>query len=154
MVQDPTPNNRGTPSKNNRKNKTTAKSDFLKPSQGHNALRKFKQKNLKAGEVLIKEGNEDDNLYVLLKGCLKVTKIREKREYEVATITAGKVVGELSFLDKKPRSADVTAFKESTVAIIPREYYEEFLKTLPDWLTKLQKTIISRLREANKKIII
>ncbi len=117
-------------------------------------MKKFTQKNLKAGETLIKEGNEDNNLYILLKGCLKVTKVRENKKYEVATISAGKVVGEMSFLDKRPRSADVTAFKDSTVAIVPREHYEEFLKTLPDWLIKLQYTIISRLRDANKRIII
>ena len=114
----------------------------------------FKRKTLTIGETLIKEGEKDDELYLLMEGCLKVTKTNGNTEYEIATITPGKVVGEMSFLDMKPRSADVTAFKESTVAIIPRSHYEEFLRTLPDWLIKLQTTIISRLREANKKIII
>ena len=114
----------------------------------------FKRKTLTIGETLIKEGEKDDELYLLMEGCLKVTKTKGNTEYEIATITPGKVVGEMSFLDMKPRSADVTAFKESTVAVISRSHYEEFLGTLPDWLIKLQTTIISRLREANKKIII
>ena len=114
----------------------------------------FKRKKLKIGETLIKEGEKNDELYLLMEGCLKVTKTKGNTEYEIATITPGKVVGEMSFLDMKPRSADVMAFKESTVAVIPRSHYEEFLRTLPDWLIKLQTTIISRLREASKKVII
>ena len=114
----------------------------------------FAKKNLKAGEILIKEGEKSNDLYLLMKGSLKVTITKGTTNYEVETIMPGKLAGEMSFLDMKPRSANVTAFRESTVAVIPRAKYEEFLKTLPDWLLKLQTTIISRLRDANTKIII
>lgn len=114
----------------------------------------LERRNLKTGEVLIKEGEESHDLYLLMKGCLKVSVGKGAKKYEIETIIPGKVVGEMSFLDLKPRSADVTAFQESTIAIIPRKQYEEFLRTLPDWLIKLQTTIISRLRDANKKVII
>ena len=33
----------------------------------------FAKKNLKAGEVLIKEGEKSNDLYLLMNGCLKVT---------------------------------------------------------------------------------
>ena len=114
----------------------------------------FQKKTIKEGEALIKEGELDHNLYILIKGCLKVYKAQNSSEFEIATILPGQVVGEMSFLDKKPRSASVKALKESIIAIVPRSYYEEFLKTLPDWLIKLQSTILKRLRDANEKIII
>ena len=114
----------------------------------------FDKRQLKKGEVLIKEGEPGNDLYLLTQGCLKVYKDKKSTQYEVATIFPGQVVGEMSFLDNKPRSASVKATKDTTVAIIPRAYYQEFLQTLPDWLLQLQATILSRLREANKKIII
>jgi len=72
----------------------------------------------------------------------------------MTTILPGQVIREISFLDNRPRSANVKATKSTTVAIIPRSYYEGFLTTLPDWPIKLQATILTKLRKANKEIII
>ena len=103
---------------------------------------------------MLREGEKSDELFVLIKGCLKVYKGHGQNSKEIGTILPGQTVGEMAFLDQAPRSGDVRAFKESTVGVIERENFNKFLEELPPWFKKLQETLLKRLREANQRLII
>ncbi|HAT51240.1 MAG: cyclic nucleotide-binding domain-containing protein [Nitrospirae bacterium] len=60
------------------------------------------------GDVIIEEGAEESNLYIIIKGEAKVTKSSHP-ENVLATLGGGTVMGELSFLTKRPRSSNVVA---------------------------------------------
>ena len=109
---------------------------------------------IKEGDFLLREGEQSDELFVLISGCLKVYKKLGRNSTEIGTVLPGQTVGEMSFLDKAPRSGDVKAFKESTVGVIEREKFDKFLEELPPWFKKLQETLLKRLREANQKLVI
>jgi CRP-like cAMP-binding protein len=76
------------------------------------------------GEVLFREGEPGDRLFVVLDGSLKVT----KGDVELATLSAHDHFGELSVLDARPRSASVTALEPSLLLYIQRDE----LRTLLD----------------------
>jgi len=107
-------------------------------------------KNVSAGEYLLKEGEESTELYYVKSGKLEVI----INDEVVDEIGVNEVVGEMSFLDEKERSATVRAIEDSELLTIPRQKILEFEKSLPDWYKKLVTTLVMRLRKANKMPII
>jgi CRP-like cAMP-binding protein len=73
-------------------------------------------RSLQPGTVLIREQQAVDSLYFLLDGELLVSVAGEA----IATLLAGEIVGEISFVDSRPPSATVTAGKTSCVLEISR----------------------------------
>ena len=69
-----------------------------------------------AGGVLIQQGVPVDAVFILLEGTLAVW-LRPRRgpERELACLSAGEIVGEMSFVDARPPSATVKALEDSTV---------------------------------------
>lgn len=71
--------------------------------------------NLKAGEVLVVEGDAGGDLFVLEEGRLAV----ERDGVKIATITdPGSLIGEMSVLLGKPNTATVRAEKPTTVRVV------------------------------------
>lgn len=78
-----------------------------------------KRMNVLAGGVLIREGEPTDALYVVLRGTLAVC-VEAMGGEEIARLSRGEVVGEMSFIDTRPPSATVKALEDSVVWSIPR----------------------------------
>ncbi|MFN8025296.1 MAG: cyclic nucleotide-binding domain-containing protein [Acidimicrobiia bacterium] len=75
----------------------------------------FPNRTFAAGDVLLTDGTTVDELYVLVRGTLRV----EKAGVTVTTLgTPGACVGEMSLLLGVPVTADVVAVTESEVAVI------------------------------------
>lgn len=77
------------------------------------------RQQIATGTVLIKEGQPIDALYILLTGTFSVS-IAELDNREIARLSTGDVVGEMSFLDNRLPSATVQAVENSLVLSIPR----------------------------------
>lgn len=107
---------------------------------------------LSPGEYLLREGEESTEMYYLQSGTLAVFKRKGDMEHQIGTIISGELVGEMSFLDKHPRSATVQAMTECVLVIIPSEKLEGTLAGLPKWFTALLHTLLERLRKANARI--
>ena len=60
------------------------------------------------GAVLISEGDESRTLFIVESGSLIVSKRTGSGERQLGIIEAGDVVGEIAFVDQRPRSATVT----------------------------------------------
>ena len=111
-----------------------------------------KYEELKPKDTLLKEGEESNQLYYLTQGNLRILKKRGSNSKELAKLYPGEDVGEMSFLDNEPRCATVEAINDCIVQVIQRKKYEEFLNNLPAWFFGLQKTLLERLRDANKRV--
>ena len=109
-------------------------------------------KEYRAKEKVLIEGEESNELYYIAKGTLRVLLTRGDDNKQLATLHPGEVVGEMSFLDKKSRSASVEAISDSVLQVIERQAYEDFLSSLPPWFISLQNTLIDRLRNANSRV--
>ncbi|AFY70281.1 putative transcriptional regulator, Crp/Fnr family [Thalassoporum mexicanum PCC 7367] len=80
------------------------------------------KKNLEPGTTLIYEGQSISALYMVLDGTLRVyIKPGEAgQERELAQISAGEMVGEISFIDASVPIATVEALGDCTILEIPR----------------------------------
>jgi CRP-like cAMP-binding protein len=109
-------------------------------------------RTLKAGEVLFEEGAEGRELYIIQEGKLGVYKKTSEGETELAVLDKNTMVGEMSLLDNLPRSATVRAVGDATVLVINEGVFQAGLKKAPVWLTSIIKIVVSRLRDANKRV--
>ena len=78
------------------------------------------RRQLENGEVLIARGGFDKNLFVLEIGALRVDANLNGQELSI-DLKPGDVVGEMAFLDNRPRTATVVASSPSTVLVFDRE---------------------------------
>lgn len=70
------------------------------------------------GEYLFSEGDKGDYMCFVVRGLLDVLKKTTKGDFRViARLGKGNTIGEMSIIDKSPRSASVVA-RQPTVAII------------------------------------
>jgi CRP/FNR family transcriptional regulator, cyclic AMP receptor protein len=69
--------------------------------------------------VLIQEGHCVETLYILLEGELSVS-AQALGGREIARLSRGEIVGEMSFVDSRPPSATVRAAQASQVFAIPQ----------------------------------
>jgi len=74
----------------------------------------------KPEEILIKEGDITRTIYVILDGKVKVTRANEipGETILLATVGTGSVLGEISIITNKPRTATVTAINETSALVI------------------------------------
>lgn len=80
-----------------------------------------KLQTLEKGEILIHEGTPINALYIILSGTLKVYIDSNNNHYrELAYLSQGELVGEISFLDNRAPVATVEAVETTELLAIPR----------------------------------
>lgn len=109
-------------------------------------------RQLEKGELLFRENDESDAMYVIKKGRIAITKTKGSGEIILAELGAGQMLGEMAFFDNRPRSAGAKAMEKSEVIALPFESLYAQFKTFPEWLKAMVKTVNSHLREANQRI--
>ena len=103
------------------------------------------------GDILFREGDPSDCMYVLLKGQLKVySRNTTGREMVFNVLGPGDIVGEL-FLDGGMRSASVKAVGEVECRMVDGEAIQSLLRSEPDFAEALVKLLIARLRAVTRK---
>ena len=115
-------------------------------------LSAMKRIHLHPRDILLAEGDKSDEMYLLESGRLSVFINRKGQEIKLGEIGDNELVGEISFLDRQPRSASVVALVSCDLVVIPRENFEAQLSEQPAWVTGLVKTLATRLRDANSRI--
>jgi CRP/FNR family transcriptional regulator, cyclic AMP receptor protein len=110
-------------------------------------------RRLKAGETLFEIGDEGDGCYRLDKGALKVSlRSADAKECTVAILGAGSIVGDLSMLDGKPRSASVIALTACDLSFFSRKTFEKLTERHPELFRDLMLILADRLRDSDNYI--
>ena len=109
-------------------------------------------RKLSSGELLFREGDHGDRLYVLLAGKVDIVKRREEGKEVLATINPGQCFGEMAIVDSEPRSADARANGDLMVM----EVNAEIIKDANDILAlkiyrKLAILVTKKLRNYTQK---
>ncbi len=108
--------------------------------------------NIKKNDIIIKEGDPSTHLYLLVKGELEVLKKmkNQKVSVQVNIIEEGQLVGEIAFIDQKPRSATVRATKDSVLYEIDYPTYSDLIKGQPIWIRKMMMTLTNKVRKLSE----
>lgn len=109
-------------------------------------------KNLKKGEILFREGDASEEMYVIKSGKIAITKAKGNSEITLAELGPGDMLGEMAFFDNKPRSAGAKAITEAAVIVLPFKALNAQFKAAPEWLKAVVRAVNGHLRNANQKI--
>lgn len=108
----------------------------------------FRVKSLRPHEVILSEGANTNEVYVMLEGRAAV-KVGER---QVGNIEQDEVFGEISFLTEQPRSASVVAITACLVQIIEREQFALLIKSKPELLRRTAVTLAQRIVDLNTQL--
>ncbi len=103
-----------------------------------------------AGEVLLRQGEPSDALYVVVTGRLRtVVRGPDGVDATVRETAAFSTVGELGLLTDLPRSATVLALRDSEVIRLPREAFRAFAMKHPEALLRVASIVAERQMNGN-----
>jgi CRP/FNR family transcriptional regulator, cyclic AMP receptor protein len=109
-------------------------------------------KKLGKGDILFREGDASDAMYVIKAGRIAITKSKGSGEIILAEKKTGEMLGEMAFFDDKPRSAGAKAVLDTEVIALPFTALHAQFKTFPEWLKAMVRTVNGQLRDANARI--
>ncbi len=109
--------------------------------------------DLERGDILFREGDQGDRLYVIGAGKIKLglTSV-DGRENLLAVLGPGEMFGELSLFDPGPRTATATAVAETQLIALGHEDLDSFLLDRPAVATNLLAALARRLRRTNENL--
>jgi CRP-like cAMP-binding protein len=104
---------------------------------------------VKAGKVLVEEGKPGHEFFLIEDGTAEVRRNNRK----VATLGRGQFFGELSLLDRGPRSATVVAHTDMTLVVLGQREFLGVIDEVPAMAHKLLAALAGRLREADSRAL-
>ncbi|MFM9939583.1 MAG: patatin-like phospholipase family protein [Hyphomicrobiaceae bacterium] len=105
----------------------------------------FEKLALRRGDVLVRQGEEADDLYIVVTGRFEVR--LAGRDGVVAEIGPGSPIGEMAFLAGGTRTATVVASRDSLVLRLGRADFDRLCQRLPGIWRTLTATLANRLAE-------
>lgn len=109
--------------------------------------------SLRRGEVLFNEGDDGNQLYVVIEGKIKLGRTSpDGRENLLAILGPGQMFGELSFFDPGPRSATATAVTDVEMKSLGHEALIPVLEAHPEVAQALLNQLAGRLRRTNEVV--
>jgi predicted acylesterase/phospholipase RssA/CRP-like cAMP-binding protein len=97
-----------------------------------------------AGTVLLREGDPGDLAMLVVAGRLAVDRAGPDGPERLARLGRGQIVGEAALLTGRPRSATVTAVRDTVVAEIARETFLELASAEPRMLLAVMRQVVER----------
>ena len=104
------------------------------------------------GEVFIRKGDTGLGMYLIVSGNVEVFDTRDGGRVTLATLEAGKVVGEMSLMDARPRSAYVEAMEDTECLLITRDSFNSLTRRDPEILWGIVPLLAERIRHADKRL--
>lgn len=106
----------------------------------------------KSGQLVMREGERGEELFIVLSGTLKVM----RGDTELATLSPGDHVGEMALVRSQPRSATVVSADDAELMVIRRTEFFEILRKEHQLAVKLLwqflGVLADRLAETNREL--
>jgi diguanylate cyclase len=103
---------------------------------------------LNEGEWLFREGDAGDTAFLIENGLLEVCREEDGKQERIAQLGPGDMIGEMSLLDRLPRSASAFARVPTRLRILTPSHLNEKLADADPLLRLLLKMILQRYRKA------
>jgi CRP-like cAMP-binding protein len=104
----------------------------------------FHLRELKPEEVLMKQGDDGESLFVLVEGLLEVSLQVEGEKRHLTFLRPGSFLGEMALLTGEKRSADITSSTESLVGELTKESIMSLATENPEVLNKMTAVVAKR----------
>ncbi len=104
-------------------------------------------------DVILFEGDTDQDLYLINSGNVKITQINfEGNEVIISRLGEGEFFGEMAIITQEARSANVIATEETEIFKLPSTDFKNALKNHPGISICMLEKISQRLKDSSQKI--
>jgi len=102
----------------------------LTPSDIQKLLKKLQSVPVKAGEVVIRQGDSGDYFYIIRQGRCSVTRLASGKGWDIplAELSDGDCFGEEALVSDNPRNATITMLTDGTLMRLSKQDFVELLK--------------------------
>ncbi|MCH8961714.1 MAG: cyclic nucleotide-binding domain-containing protein [Bacteroidetes bacterium] len=106
---------------------------------------------LQRGEALLRQGDQSNDVYLLISGRLLAVRKRETgQETVVGEVQPGEIVGEMAFFTGEPRAVSLYALRDVDLVRFTRSAFTSITETYPQVMRAITKLLIRRLRSSNQ----
>ena len=103
-------------------------------------------RSFKAGEMIFKEGDPADELYVIQEGRVGV----QTGNRRLDTLDSKTIFGEMALVDNEPRSAAAIAITDVKLVPVSERQFLFLVSETPYFALKVMRLMARRLRATNK----
>lgn len=110
-------------------------------------------RHFRANEVIFREGEEGEAVYLIHKGSVKISRSNLKGKERIFTILPpGEVVGEMALVAETPRNATALCLDAVTTVALYRQDLRPILNRFPQLLWNLAAILARRLADSNREV--
>ena len=105
------------------------------------------------GEVIVRQGDVGDALFVIQEGQLEILSERQGKELRIRIAGKDELVGEMAVFEREVRSATVRALGEARVLTLDRKNFLRRINEDPSLAFRVVETMSRRVRELSAEIV-
>jgi glutaminase len=129
----------------------------LSPGERARLSTHFEAVSAKAGSLIVRAGDPAAQIFLVTSGSLSVLLRAENQpDIRLSTLTAGMTFGEIAYIERSVRSADVRADSDVECLTLSFASLDSLTNTDPQMygklLRNLMRVVVSRLRSSNSEL--
>jgi len=94
--------------------------------------------------VIFKQDTKADSFYLIYAGSVRIVRRQNNREIQLARLVREDYFGEMALVEKRRRSATITALADTVLLVLSRQDFEKLYKQKPTLKLNLEVAIRSR----------
>ena len=111
------------------------------------------RRSYKKNCVIIQQGDETSNMFILLQGSMRVyVEDEDGKQLTVRMLDSGDSFGEVALIGDFPRTASVSTLTDCVVAAFTRVNYLAFLRDHPDLMLAQAKSLANMVRDTTVEL--
>ncbi len=104
------------------------------------------------GELLVRQGDAGDCMYVIQEGEAEIYMERDGKEVPLRTANAGEVIGEMAIFERVVRSASVRAKGDMRALTVDKRNFLKRINEDPSLAFRLVKLMSKKIREMSDEV--
>ena len=120
-------------------------------SEKANPFAKFLSHHRK-GDYIFREGDEGDEMYIIQTGRVSIQKVIAGKKTPISVLEKGDFFGEMSVLERLPRTADAEALEDADLITINSQTFGEMIRSNPEIAVRMLRKYSMRMREFSDQL--
>jgi predicted acylesterase/phospholipase RssA/CRP-like cAMP-binding protein len=116
--------------------------------------RELEPVDVAAGQVIFRQGDVGDGLYLVVSGRLRVSVAADGPERVLYDLGRGAIVGEMALLTDRPRAATVSAVRDSDLLLLRVSSFTSLLERSPALVTGMIRLLVDRLLAVDRLLVV
>jgi flavin-dependent dehydrogenase len=109
-------------------------------------------KNYRAGDVIVRQGEVGDNMYVIQSGQVEVVQSQDGQDIRLAVLKEQDIFGEMALFQKETRSATIRALTNVRLLTVDKRIFLKRVHEDPSFVFAVLQKMSQRIRSLNSEL--